>query len=135
MIQGVYLEHVSIHSDAFKEFSQRFGNKLSSLYEVNFTELVNGYLGDATEWEATAFYHGTTHCGCVDQRVYNVDNAKISVQDWCMNSYCSTRGIMINGHLRAKLAALDGMTSVLLFSRKWKIHMCDQAVVRLTLGS
>ncbi|KAG0297976.1 hypothetical protein BGZ96_003623 [Linnemannia gamsii] len=62
MIQGVYLEPVSTNSDVFKEFSLRFGNKLSTLYEVNFTELVNGYLGDATEWEATT----TTELRIVD---------------------------------------------------------------------
>ncbi|KAF8943566.1 hypothetical protein BGZ47_005306, partial [Haplosporangium gracile] len=56
-IQGVYLEPVSIHSDEFNDFDVRFQHKLVSLYEINYAELVRGYLGDATEWDVIAYYH------------------------------------------------------------------------------
>ncbi|KAF9539331.1 hypothetical protein EC957_005553 [Mortierella hygrophila] len=57
-IQGVYLEPVAIQSDEFKDFAARFQHRLVSLYEVNYAELVCGYLGDAAEWDSTAYYHG-----------------------------------------------------------------------------
>jgi hypothetical protein len=103
-IQGVYLEPVAILSDEFHDFEARFQHKLVSLYEINYAEVIQGYLGEATEWDATAYYHGTTHCGCIEQRIYNDGNARIKVQDWCTNSYCSTKGIIAFGHLRTKLA-------------------------------
>ncbi|KAF9322683.1 hypothetical protein BGZ91_004127 [Linnemannia elongata] len=103
-IQGVYLEPVTIHSDEFKDFAARFEHKLVTLYEINYAELVCGYLGDASEWDTTAYYHGTSHCGCIDQRINNVSNTRINVHEWCTSSICSTKGIMTSGHLRTKLA-------------------------------
>ncbi|KAK3835395.1 MAG: hypothetical protein JOS17DRAFT_788451 [Linnemannia elongata] len=104
-IQGVYLERVAIQADEFKDFANRFQYKLVSLYEVNYAELVCGYLGDATEWDTTAYYHGTSHCGCVDQRISDDRSTRINVHEWCTNNNtCSTKGIMTSGHLRAKLA-------------------------------
>ncbi|KAF9130781.1 hypothetical protein BGX30_013371 [Mortierella sp. GBA39] len=109
-IQGVYLEPVAIQSDEFKDFAARFQRRLVSLYEVNYAELVCGYLGDATEWDSTAYYHGTSHCGCVDQRIYNDRNTRINVHEWCTSNTCSTKGIMTSGHLRTKLAfGMEGM--------------------------
>lgn len=108
-IQGVYLEPVAILSDEFQDFEARFQHKLVSLYEINYAEIVYGYLGEATEWDATAYYHGTTHCGCIEQHIYNDGNSKIKVEDWCMNTYCCTKGIMTSGHLRTKLlTSLEG---------------------------
>ncbi|KAG9064383.1 hypothetical protein KI688_003571 [Linnemannia hyalina] len=103
-IQGVYLESVDIHSDEFKDFAARFQRRLVSLYEINYAELVCGYLGDATEWGSTAYYHGTSHCGCVDRRICNDSNTRINVHEWCTSNICSTKGIMTSGHLRTKLA-------------------------------
>lgn len=129
-IQGVYLEPVAILSDDFQDFETRFQYKLVSLYEINYAEMVHGYLGEATEWDATTYYHGTTHCGCIEQHIYNDRNSKIKVQDWCKNTHCCTKGIMTSGHLRTKLrTAMEGAyTHTFSLFYYWRliisIHYC-----------
>ncbi|KAF9086316.1 hypothetical protein BGX23_008988 [Mortierella sp. AD031] len=82
-IQGVYLEPVRLRTNGFKEFDQRFGHKLVSLYEINYAEVIHGYLGIESEWDDTTYYHGTSHCGCLDQRIANPENNRIPVYSWC----------------------------------------------------
>ncbi|KAF9128652.1 hypothetical protein BGW39_004871 [Mortierella sp. 14UC] len=101
-IQGVYLDPVRIRTSDFQEFDQRFGNKLVSMYEVNYAEVVNGYLGDEDEWDNTIYYHGTSHCGCLDQRIVNPENDRVPVYAWCENTECSTNSLLNSGFLKTK---------------------------------
>ena len=110
-IQGVYLEPIDIDSGEFRKFDKLFSNKLSALYEINYAEVVKNYLGAADEWGDTAYYHGTSHCGCVDKWVHNDNNERIAVRAWCESVSCSTKGIITRGHLGAKRISKDGMFS------------------------
>ncbi|KAK3831481.1 MAG: hypothetical protein J3R72DRAFT_478546 [Linnemannia gamsii] len=101
-IQGVYLEPVRMRTSDFKEFDQRFGNKLVTLYEINYAEVVSGYLGKEDEWDETTYYHGTSHCGCLDQRIVNPENDRVPVHAWCENSHCTTNNIINRGFLKTK---------------------------------
>ncbi|KAG0071207.1 hypothetical protein BKA57DRAFT_509202 [Linnemannia elongata] len=101
-IQGVYLEPVRLHTSEFKEFEQRLGNKLVAMYEINYAEVVNGYLGKEAEWDDTIYYHGTSHCGCLDQRIINPENNCVPVHAWCENAHCCTRSIINSGFLKTK---------------------------------
>ncbi|KAF9119338.1 hypothetical protein BGW39_000380 [Mortierella sp. 14UC] len=116
-IQGVSLEPVRVQSDEFQEFQQRFDNTLVSLYEVNYAEIVPGYLGEATDWDTTTYYHGTSHCGCVDNRISNGEKKKIDVSAWCNSVNCGTRGIITHGHLKMMLTATEGH----YFSPDWTV--------------
>ncbi|KAF9096255.1 hypothetical protein BGX29_008658 [Mortierella sp. GBA35] len=101
-IQGVYLEPVRLRTNGFKEFDQRFGHKLVSLYEINYAEVIHGYLGIESEWDDTTYYHGTSHCGCLDQRIANPENNRIPVYSWCEGAHCCTKGIINSGFLKTK---------------------------------
>ncbi|KAF9128646.1 hypothetical protein BGW39_004865 [Mortierella sp. 14UC] len=101
-IQGVYLEPIRLNSDMFKEFEKRFNNKLIAMYEINFAEVVNGYLGPQKEWDDASYYHGTAHCGCLDQRIVNPENDRVPVYAWCRNARCATRGIINSGFRKTK---------------------------------
>ncbi|KAG9061704.1 hypothetical protein KI688_006853 [Linnemannia hyalina] len=101
-IQGVYLEPVRLHTSEFKEFDQRFGNKLVTMYEIHYAEVVNGYLNNVDEWDHTTYYHGTSHCGCLDRRIVNLENNRVPVYAWCENACCCTRNIINSGFLKAK---------------------------------
>ncbi|KAF9909572.1 hypothetical protein EC991_008397 [Linnemannia zychae] len=101
-IQGVYLDPVRMRTSDFQEFEKRFGDKLVTVYEVNYAEVVNGYLGDEDEWDDTIYYHGTSHCGCLDQRIINPENDRIPVYAWCENTKCCTNSILNSGFLKRK---------------------------------
>ncbi|KAG0314614.1 hypothetical protein BGZ97_009115 [Linnemannia gamsii] len=76
-IQGVYLEPLRLHTSEFSVFDQRFGNKIVAMYEINYAEIVSGYLGSEDEWDDTVYYYGTSHCGCLGQRIVNPGNDRI----------------------------------------------------------
>ncbi|KAF9106693.1 hypothetical protein BGX29_008708, partial [Mortierella sp. GBA35] len=73
-IQGISPAPVGIQTSEFKEFEGHFNNKLVCMHEINYADVVPDSLGDASEWNETIYYHGTTHCGCLGARIDNPDN-------------------------------------------------------------
>ncbi|KAI1315294.1 hypothetical protein EDD11_001026 [Mortierella claussenii] len=97
-IQGLHAEPVALNSVDFEAYQKLFNGKLRKLYRVTYNEIVPRNLENG-DWSTQFFYHGTSHCGCLDRRVIQNEPLAIPSQQWCANSSCATQGIISSGHL------------------------------------
>ncbi|KAF9327245.1 hypothetical protein BG006_009414, partial [Podila minutissima] len=65
---SIHLEPVDSTSEDFAKYRQMMGMNLQRLYRIEYNDnnrgKVSGY-----EWSQIQFFHGTGHCGCIDQHV------------------------------------------------------------------
>ncbi|KAF9321224.1 hypothetical protein BG003_003048, partial [Podila horticola] len=97
-IMTIHLEPVDSTSEDFAKYRQLMGLNLQRLYRIEYNDNDRGNVS-GQEWSQVKFFHGTRHCGCIDQDVNKTLSHKLDVTSWCESEDCAVGGILRNGHL------------------------------------
>ncbi|KAG0098376.1 hypothetical protein BGZ93_000279 [Podila epicladia] len=94
----IHLERVDSTSEDFAMYRQMMGMNLQRLYRIEYNDNNRGKVS-GQEWSQIQFFHGTGHCGCIDQHVNKTLSHKMDVTSWCESEVCAVGGILRHGHL------------------------------------